>query len=203
MFSPLRRDPTVQESRAHSSVTSKVIAALTGPRPVSVGNTVLTLETGGVALFALQVTKLCGARVIAMTSSDEKIEKALRADEVMNYSMIPDRECIVRELTGGRSVDHVIETHGVETLERSIKSVAPASQIALVSVRETDQPCRVALALILRQDITEVLGTLHHFGCGVAHQLVGIRNVLGLLTVVVHRVTSFRQRTSAAPVTCR
>jgi hypothetical protein len=125
MFSPLRRDPTVQESRAHSSVTSKIIAALTGPRPVIVGNTVLTLETGGVALFALQVTKLCGARVIVMTSSDEKIEKALGADEVMNYSMIPDRECVVRELTGGRSVDHVIETRGVETLERSIKSVAP------------------------------------------------------------------------------
>ena len=65
--------------------------ALTGGRPPVPGDTVLTLGSGGVSLFALQFAKLYGARVIATTSSDEKAKQltALGADEVVNYRAIP------------------------------------------------------------------------------------------------------------------
>jgi NADPH:quinone reductase-like Zn-dependent oxidoreductase len=99
--------------------------ALTGARRLQAGGTVLTLGSGGVSLFALQFAKLSGARVIATTSSNEKAErlKALGADEVVNYSTTPDWHKVVRELTGGRGVDQVIETSG-GTLEKSLKATA-------------------------------------------------------------------------------
>jgi NADPH:quinone reductase-like Zn-dependent oxidoreductase len=107
--------------------------ALVGARPLYAGQTVLTLGSGGVSLFALQFAKLFGARVIATTSSDEKAAKlrALGADEVVNYNATPDWQVAVKALTGGRGVDHVIDVGG-GTLEKSIKSVALEGQVAFI-----------------------------------------------------------------------
>jgi len=44
---------------------------------VKAGDVVLTQGTGGVSLFALQFAKLLGARVIATSSSDAKLARAL------------------------------------------------------------------------------------------------------------------------------
>jgi NADPH:quinone reductase-like Zn-dependent oxidoreductase len=81
--------------------------ALTGGRPPVPGDTVLTLGSGGVSLFALQFAKLYGARVIATTSSDEKAKRlhVLGADEVVNYRTNLDWHEAVRKLTNGRGVD--------------------------------------------------------------------------------------------------
>ncbi len=59
---------------------------------VKPGDTVLILGTGGVSLFALQFAKAAGARVIATSSSEEKLEKLKRlgADDVINYKAVPD-----------------------------------------------------------------------------------------------------------------
>jgi NADPH:quinone reductase-like Zn-dependent oxidoreductase len=59
---------------------------------VKPGDTVLILGTGGVSLFALQFAKAAGARVIATSSSEEKLEKLKRlgADAVINYKAAPD-----------------------------------------------------------------------------------------------------------------
>jgi NADPH:quinone reductase-like Zn-dependent oxidoreductase len=109
-------------------------SALAGPRPVVAGETVLTLGTGGVALFAVQLAKLLGARVIAITSSESKAETLtkLGADEVVNYTTTPDWDQTVLELTGRRGVDHIVETIGAGTLARSIKAAAFNSEIALI-----------------------------------------------------------------------
>jgi NADPH:quinone reductase-like Zn-dependent oxidoreductase len=99
--------------------------ALTGARRLQAGQTVLTLGSGGVSLFALQFAKLFGARVIATTSSDAKASRlrAMGADDVVNYRTTPDWHLAVRALTGGRGVDQVIDIGG-GTLERSVRSVA-------------------------------------------------------------------------------
>jgi NADPH:quinone reductase-like Zn-dependent oxidoreductase len=108
--------------------------ALAGSRPPLPGETVLTLGSGGVSLFAIALSKAFGARVIATTSSDEKAERliAIGADEVINYLTTTDWELAVRKLTNGRGVDHVVEVGGAGTLEKSLKSVTIDGQIAIV-----------------------------------------------------------------------
>ena len=51
-------------------------------RPVHAGDTVLVLGTGGVSIFALQFARSAGARVIATSSTDEKLERADRTGRV-------------------------------------------------------------------------------------------------------------------------
>ncbi|MGQ0540409.1 MAG: zinc-dependent alcohol dehydrogenase family protein [Blastocatellia bacterium] len=98
------------------------------------GDSVLTLGTGGVSIFALQFAKLFGARVISTSSSDEKIAelKKLGADEVINYRSQENWEKTVLELTGKVGVDHVVEVGGAGTLNKSITSVRIGGHIAVI-----------------------------------------------------------------------
>ena len=112
--------------------------ALTGGRGLRSGETVLTLGSGGVSLFALQFAKTFGAQVIATSGSDEKAERllALGADAVVNYRSTPAWSERVRALTGGRGADHVIDVAG--TLEQSAKSIAMEGEIAFVGLLGRD-----------------------------------------------------------------
>jgi NADPH:quinone reductase-like Zn-dependent oxidoreductase len=100
------------------------------------GDSVLTLGTGGVSIFALQFAKLHGATVIATSSSDEKLERAKRlgADFTVNYKAVPDWHKEVRRLTDGRGVDHVVEVGGAGTLERSLAATAVSGRVSLIGV---------------------------------------------------------------------
>jgi NADPH:quinone reductase-like Zn-dependent oxidoreductase len=100
------------------------------------GQSVLVLGTGGVSLFALQFAKLAGARVIATSSSDQKLARVrqMGADETINYRATPDWDKTVRALTGGTGVDHVVEVGGAGTLPLSMKAVARGGHIALIGV---------------------------------------------------------------------
>jgi NADPH:quinone reductase-like Zn-dependent oxidoreductase len=101
---------------------------------VKAGDTVVTLGTGGVSVFAVQLAKLAGAHVIATSSSDEKIERLLElgADETINYRTTEDWDKAVIELTGKRGADHVIEVGGAGTLPRSINAVRIGGHVALI-----------------------------------------------------------------------
>jgi NADPH:quinone reductase-like Zn-dependent oxidoreductase len=103
---------------------------------VKPGDTVLTLGTGSVSLFALQFAKAAGARVIATSSSEEKMEKLKRlgADAVINYKAVTDWGQRVKDLTDGRGVDHVIEVGGPSTLMKSISACSTGAHIALIGV---------------------------------------------------------------------
>jgi NADPH:quinone reductase-like Zn-dependent oxidoreductase len=105
-------------------------------RPLEAGHTVLCLGTGGVSIFALQIAKAAGAKVILTSSSDEKLKRAqeLGADGIVNYRENPDWDKAVYELTGGKGVDHVIEVGGPGTLPKSMNSVAAGGSIALIGV---------------------------------------------------------------------
>ena len=103
---------------------------------IKAGDTVLTLGTGGVSIFALQFAKLNGARVIITSSSDAKLERAraLGADDLINYSNTPDWEKEVMKLTDGHGVDNVIEVGGAGTLARSFLSLGYNGQVSLIGV---------------------------------------------------------------------
>ena len=100
------------------------------------GDTVLTLGTGGVSVFALQFAKALGATVISTSSSDAKLEhlKQLGADFTINYKTREDWDNAVKEITEKRGVDHVVEVGGAGTLQRSLNSVRMGGDIALIGV---------------------------------------------------------------------
>jgi len=103
---------------------------------IKAGDTILTQGTGGVSLFALQFARLFGARVIATSGSEKKIEKLkeLGASETINYQRQADWGKIAKEMTGGVGVDHVIEVGGANTLEQSFKSIRPRGRISIIGV---------------------------------------------------------------------
>jgi NADPH:quinone reductase-like Zn-dependent oxidoreductase len=103
---------------------------------IKAGDSVLLQGTGGVSLFALQFAKVSGARIIIMSSSDEKLARTLKmgAAEGINYRTTPDWDKRVRELTDGRGVDHIVEVGGAGTLPRSFKAVRAGGLISLIGV---------------------------------------------------------------------
>ena len=105
-------------------------------RPTRAGDTVLVLGTGGVSMLALQFAKAAGARVIATSSSDEKLAKALAlgASDGINYTRSPDWDQDVMKLTGGRGVDCVVEVGGTGTLNRSFQSLAFGGKVVLIGL---------------------------------------------------------------------
>jgi len=109
-------------------------SALVTVGSVQPGQTVLTLGTGGVSIFALQLAKLMGARVIITSSRDDKLARArqLGADHGINYRTNPAWDQAVLELTGGVGVDLTVETGGPGTLDRSMKATRAAGIIALL-----------------------------------------------------------------------
>jgi NADPH:quinone reductase-like Zn-dependent oxidoreductase len=102
---------------------------------VKPGDTVLVQGTGGVSLFALQFARLAGARAIATSSRDDKLERvrALGASAGINYKTTPEWGEKARELSGG-GVDHVVEVGGAGTLAQSLRAVRPGGQISLIGV---------------------------------------------------------------------
>ncbi len=110
--------------------------ALTAGGGVKPGEVVLLQGTGGVALFALQLAKLMGARIIITSKSDDKLERAraLGADETINYRQTPDWEERVRDLTGGIGADQIIELGGAGTLGKSLRAVRRGGRISLIGV---------------------------------------------------------------------
>lgn len=110
--------------------------ALFEGRQVVPGETVLVLGTGGVSMFALQLAKAAGAVVIATSSSDAKLAQAqaLGADHLINYKTHPEWDQRVREVTGGRGVDHVVEVGGAGTLQRSIAAARHGGAVHLIGV---------------------------------------------------------------------
>lgn len=127
---------------SHAEAATLTTAGLTTWRALVVngglkaGDVVLVLGTGGVSIFALQLAKAMGARVIATSSSDEKLERvhALGADHTINYRQHQDWGARAREWAGGRGVDHVIEVGGPGTLAQSIAAVRIGGHISLIGV---------------------------------------------------------------------
>ena len=116
------------------------------------GQTVLTQGTGGVSLFAIQFAKMCGARVIATSSSDAKIErlKTLGADFTLNYKATPDWGKKAREWSG-HGVDLVVEVGGVGTLNESIRATRIGGTIAFIGVLAGPPPPNSRLPLMVMQ----------------------------------------------------
>ena len=100
------------------------------------GQTVVVQGTGGVALFGLQLAKAHGANVIVTSSSRDKLARALAlgATHGIDRSQQPRWDEIVRELTGGRGADHILELAGGDNLGVSLRALRQGGRISLIGV---------------------------------------------------------------------
>jgi len=96
---------------------------------------------GGVALAAFELCRALGARTIVTSSSPEKLERArdLGADLAVSHS---DDDVVqaVREATGGRGADVVVETVGEATWERSLAAAAQEGRIVVCGATSGHSP---------------------------------------------------------------
>ncbi|MCP5112288.1 MAG: NAD(P)-dependent alcohol dehydrogenase [bacterium] len=101
------------------------------------GETLLTLGTGGVSLFAAQFARMAGARVIATSSSDAKLERLERlgVTDGINYAAEPAWAKRVRALTDGVGTDQVVEVGGAGTLEQSLRAVRAGGTVSFIGIR--------------------------------------------------------------------
>jgi NADPH:quinone reductase-like Zn-dependent oxidoreductase len=99
-------------------------------------STILIQGTGGVSIFALQFAKLQGHRVLGISSSDAKLQRAcsLGLDKGLDYGEISEWDRWVLEQTDGQGVDLVVEVGGVGTLPRSLRAVKMGGVIAQIGV---------------------------------------------------------------------
>ncbi|MFT7286017.1 MAG: NADPH:quinone reductase-like Zn-dependent oxidoreductase [Halieaceae bacterium] len=99
------------------------------------GDWVLVQGSGGVSVFALQIAKKIGCRVIATSSSDAKLQKlsALGADELINYREVPDWGRRATQISGG-GVDLVVEVGGPGTVTQSVRALKMGGCISMIGV---------------------------------------------------------------------
>jgi NADPH:quinone reductase-like Zn-dependent oxidoreductase len=102
---------------------------------VKPGGTVLIQGTGGVSVFALQFARLKGAKVLGISGSHEKLNRAfdLGLDAGVNYNEVPEWDRWAMEQTG-EGVDLIVEVGGLGTLPRSLRALRMGGTIAQVGV---------------------------------------------------------------------
>ena len=120
----------IPEHLSYQEAATLPCAAVTAWNALAAGNlkpggTVLIQGTGGVSIFALQFARLMGARVLGISSSYEKLQRAIGMglDAGLNYRDHPEWERWVMDQTGGEGVDLVVEVGGLGTLPRSLKAI--------------------------------------------------------------------------------
>lgn len=112
----------VEEAAAFTLATLTAWRMLVSRAAVRPGENVLIWGIGGgVALAALQICKNIGARVWAVSSSDDKLRRAgeMGADELLNRNQV-DVARTVRDRTGKRGVDVVVDNVGEATWKQSL-----------------------------------------------------------------------------------
>lgn len=111
-------------------------SALTAGPGLLPGQSVLTQGGGGVSVFALQLAKLFGAKVVALSSQAERLQRLrdLGADDTIDYRLNPEWAQEVVARTAGEGVDLTVEVGGGATVERSVQATRVGGRISLVGL---------------------------------------------------------------------
>ncbi len=166
-------------------VTGMLIQALVNRAKLSEGEAVLvTGAGGGVGAHAIQVASAMGARVIAETSSQWKVEgiHRLGADSVVPAGSFSGN---VKSITNGEGVDIVIETVGSPTFRESLKSLNYGGRLVLIGNVEASS-IDLPLGYVILKGL-EIIGSVSSTRENVAEALELSRK--GLIKPVVDRRT--------------
>jgi NADPH:quinone reductase-like Zn-dependent oxidoreductase len=164
---PIPDELSFEDAAAFPLVFETVYRMLVTRAGLREGEWVLVWGVGsGIGTSALQLAKALGGRVVATSSSDEKLARAreLGADAVVNHET-GDVLAAVKEATGGPGVDLVVEHVGEATWEKSLQAVRPYGRIALCGATSGPNP-KAALHRIWWKQLTihgSTMGTKDDF----------------------------------------
>jgi NADPH:quinone reductase-like Zn-dependent oxidoreductase len=129
-------------------------AALTEAN-IGAGDVVVTLGTGGVSLFAVQLANAVGATTILTSSSDDKLKVGsdLGATHLVNYRTNPGWDAEVKRLTDGRGAHLVVELGGPATLAQSLHSTRMAGTVAVIGVLSGFDMTSIAVAEVMLNNL--------------------------------------------------
>ncbi|HUF93552.1 MAG TPA: zinc-binding dehydrogenase [Candidatus Limnocylindria bacterium] len=159
------------------------------------GQTVLVQAAGsGVGSAAIQIARLCGARVITTVGSDDKIDfaKSLGADRVVNYRA-QDFVEEAKKWSNKRGVDVVVEHIGGETFEKSVYALTRLGTLVTIGSHDTHWG-RVDLRHMYSKNL-RIVGT--NLGSILELKTVLDHIVEGKLTPVVDRAFPLRDARAA------
>lgn len=167
--------------------------ALMANGPVLPGQLVLIQGTGGVSIFATQFARMAGARVVALSSSDEKLEalKALGADILVNYTTQPEWDKEVLRLTDRRGVDLAVEVVG--DFEKTFRATRIGGHVSFVG-RLGNQAATASLLQVQMRNLRVVgigVGSRSDF----EHMVRAIE--AARMRPVIHQVFEFSQARAA------
>jgi NADPH:quinone reductase-like Zn-dependent oxidoreductase len=135
-YALVKLPPSVLEESAATFVSSGVTAwhALYEVARVKPGDIVVSLGTGGVSSFGVQLAKSSGARVIVTSSSDKKLREMIKqgADEGINYKKNPEWGNEIIRLTEGKGANITLENVGRRTLDQSLIGSAVNGFIVMI-----------------------------------------------------------------------
>ncbi len=151
----------------------------------------------GVSTYAIQLTKVFGAKVIATTSSEEKIAKALNlgADHVVNYR---EKDVVeeVKKLTDGRGVDIVIDHVGAATFDTSLKSLRRGGKLVSAGVT-TGKSINLDIQYLYRNEL--IIDGSYLFTIGGFYQILKMAEE-GRLKPVISKVFPLKDAAKAQRV---
>jgi len=159
------------------------------------GQTVLVQAAGsGVGSAAIQIARLCGARVMTTVGADDKIDfaRALGAEHVVNYRT-QDFVEEAKRWTGKRGVDIVVEHIGGETFERSALALTRLGTLVTIGSHDTHWG-RLDLRHVYSKNL-RVLGT--NLGSILELRTILEHLLAGRLKPVVDRVFPLREARAA------
>ena len=139
---PIPDAMSFEEAAAFPLVFETAYRLLVTKAQLQAGEWVLLWGIGsGVASAGLAIAKALGARALVTSSSDEKLERAreLGADTTVNHAT-GDVGAAVKEATGGKGVDVVLEHVGEATWQTSLQSARAGGRIAVCGATTGPNP---------------------------------------------------------------
>ncbi len=152
MTAPLPPGISTETAAAFTLTYATSHHALFDRGQLKAGETLVVLGAGGgVGLAAVELGKIAGARVIAVASSDEKLEaaRAHGADDGINYGSTDLREAL-KAATGGKGADVIYDPVGGKHTEAALRSLAWRGRLLVVGFADGEIPQIPANLLLIK-----------------------------------------------------
>lgn len=163
-------------------------------RKLVAGETVLSIGTGGVALFGAQLALAHDAKAIVVSGSEEKRGRAAALGVTHGVPRQEGWAQTVRELTQGRGVEQVLELAGGDMRE-TMAALAPNGKVSVIGTLGGDTLQLPVYAMLLKRAHVQGIGVGHRQGLEALSAMIE-RHGIAPVVDAVYDFADFRQALS-------